>query len=130
MSLIDKGHNEMADQIYHEVVENGKTPTTTDTIVLAQEIVRLTKQLETKQLEGANEETFTEREINLVREAVARTRYELGDRAAAPGSQDWQRQGQYKVTPEEGREIRDYVRHVRNQQGPYPAWIKTRKAAA
>jgi hypothetical protein len=43
MSLIDKGHNEVADQVYTEVVEEGRVPTTSDVIALSTEIVRLAK---------------------------------------------------------------------------------------
>jgi hypothetical protein len=67
---------------------------------------------------------FTEREKNLIREAVARTRHELGDRAAAPGGQDWQRvPGPGTVTAQEGREIRDYVRHVRAHHTSPSTWV-------
>lgn len=45
MSLIDYGHNAIADQIVREMVEGGVKPTTTDVIVLAQECVRLSKRL-------------------------------------------------------------------------------------
>jgi len=43
MSLIDKGHNEVADQVYTEVVEGGRVPTTSDVVSLSAEIVRLAK---------------------------------------------------------------------------------------
>ena len=46
MSLIDKGHNAVADEIYREVVEEGREPTVGDVTVLAQEIVRLAKQID------------------------------------------------------------------------------------
>lgn len=56
------------------------------------------------------ESTMTHHEKKLVKEAIARTRYELGDRKSSPGMQDWCRQGPGRVTPDEARWIRDAVR--------------------
>jgi hypothetical protein len=55
---------------------------------------------------------LTGRELNLVREAVARTRYELDDRKTAPGNQDTQRQGPDRISLEDAHEIRGYVRVI------------------
>jgi len=52
----------------------------------------------------------TTREKNLVKEAVARTRFELRDRVAAPGTQDAHWVGPDRITRADAHEIRDYVR--------------------
>lgn len=53
---------------------------------------------------------MTKREMNLVKEAIARTRYELGNRKAAPGSQDSHWAGPDRINSADAHEIRDYVR--------------------
>jgi hypothetical protein len=56
---------------------------------------------------------MTERERNLIREAIACTRHELGDRVAPPGPQDAWRGGPRRaevVQLSEAQEIRAYVR--------------------
>ena len=52
---------------------------------------------------------MNKRERNLVREAVTRARYEAGLKNAPPGPDSF-RQGPDKVTKDEAREIREYVR--------------------
>jgi hypothetical protein len=53
---------------------------------------------------------MTEHERKLVKEAIARTRNELGDRGAAPGAQDSWRTGPGRVGTDDANEIRDLVR--------------------
>lgn len=52
---------------------------------------------------------MTKRERDLVREAVARTRHEMGGRAA-PGPDSWRTSSGGRVTLDDAAEITEYVR--------------------